>query len=165
MMPFMIPLWARLLDRVHVVQFRAIHSWAFVLAAFLTALAVQFHSEWLLYVSAALTGMGFGGGVLAWNLGHLDFAPRGMESQYMGVHATLNGVRGILGPFLAVGLYEWLTAIAPGRNLGAISFWLCAVITLLGGLGFVRLARTLPPGGWRRNQPVETSPPAKAAGS
>ena len=165
MMPFMIPLWARLLDRVHVVQFRALHSWSFVAAAFLTALAVQFHSAWLLYFSAALTGMGFGGGVLAWNLGHLDFAPKGMESQYMGVHATLNGVRGILGPFLAVSLYEWLTDLDPGRNLGVISFWLCAVITLLGGLGFVRLAQTLPPGGWRRNLPVETSPPAKATGS
>lgn len=165
MMPFMIPLWARLLDRVHVVQFRAIHSWSFVAAAFITALAVQWHSEWLLYVSAALTGMGFGGGVLAWNLGHLDFAPKGMESQYMGVHATLNGVRGILGPFLAVGLYEWLETTWPGENLGAVVFWLCAVITLLGGIEFVRVARTLPKGGWRRAMPVETAPPAKAAGS
>ncbi len=165
MMPFMIPLWARLLDRVHVVQFRAIHSWSFVAAAFLTAMAVQLHSEWLLYVSAALTGMGFGGGVLAWNLGHLDFAPKGKESQYMGVHATLNGVRGILGPFMAVGLYQWLETTWPGQNLGAISFWLCAVITLLGGIEFVRVARTLPKGGWRRAMPVETAPPAKAAGS
>lgn len=165
MMPFLIPIWARLLDRVHVVQFRAIHSWAFIAAALFTSIAVEFHSEWLLFVSAALTGMGFGGGVLAWNLGHLDFAPKGMESQYMGVHATLNGVRGTIAPFLAVGVYEWLNAAAPGKNLGYLSFWLCTAITLAGGIEFVRLARTLPKGGWRRNQPVETAPPAKAAGS
>lgn len=165
MMPFMIPLWARLLDHVHVVQFRAIHSWAFVAAALITALAVQFHSAPLLFISALLSGIGFGGGVLAWNLGHLDFAPKGMESQYMGVHATLNGVRGILGPFLAVGLYEWLTAMSPDLNLGSVVFWLCAAITLFGGLGFVRLARTLPKGGWRRQSPIDTAPPAKASGS
>lgn len=163
MMPFMIPVWARLLDRVHVVQFRAVHSWVFAGAALITYLAVELHSPWLLYLSAVLMGLGYAGGVLAWNLGHLDFAPRGMESQYMGAHATLNGVRGIIAPFLAVGLYESLGSIGRGWSAGA--FAVTAAITLAGAIGFVRLSRTLPPGGWRRLAPIETAPPAKAAGS
>ena len=164
-MPLMIPVWARLLDNFHVVQFRTVHSWAFVSATWVTYLAVQLDSEALLYVAAILMGLGFAGGVLAWNLGHLDFAPKGMESQYMGVHATLNGVRGIMAPFIGVGLYQILDSADPSLNLGAYVFALCTILTLAGGLGFMHLAKSMPPGGWRRQQPVETTPPARAAGS
>ena len=33
LMPLIIPVWASLLDRAHVVFFRAIHGWVFVVAA------------------------------------------------------------------------------------------------------------------------------------
>ena len=33
LMPLTIPIWSRLLDRVHVIRFRAIHSWMFLMAA------------------------------------------------------------------------------------------------------------------------------------
>ena len=32
-MPFAIPFWARLLDRIQVIAFRTVHSWVFVLAS------------------------------------------------------------------------------------------------------------------------------------
>ncbi|MBX3363576.1 MAG: MFS transporter [Phycisphaeraceae bacterium] len=160
MMPFTIPLWARLLDRVHVIHFRALHSWSFVAAAFLCTLAVLLKSEVLLVLSSVMTGVGFGGGVLAWNIGHLDFAPKGMETQYMGAHQTLNGVRGLLAPFLAVEVYLGLTAIDAGLAWGAFAF--CALLTLVGALGFQAMARAHPRERHPRTTPVETTPPSRA---
>ena len=160
MMPFTIPLWARLLDRVHVIHFRALHSWTFVFAAILCTLAVLLKSNTLLVLSAIGTGIGFGGGVLAWNIGHLDFAPKGMETQYMGAHQTLNGVRGMLAPFLAVEIYLGLISIDPGLAWGAFAF--CALLTLLGAIGFQSMARAFPKERQPRTTPVETTPPSKA---
>ncbi|MHC5023978.1 MAG: MFS transporter, partial [Planctomycetota bacterium] len=88
-MPVTIPLWSRLLDRVHIVRFRAVHSWAFVssIACFLAGCVLM--QPALLVAGAAAKGVAFGGGVLGWNLGHHDFAPPEKVSQYMGVHVTL----------------------------------------------------------------------------
>lgn len=159
MMPFTIPLWARLLDHLHVIHFRALHSWTFVLAATLATLAVLLHSEVLLYASSVCSGIGYGGGVLAWNIGHLDFAPRGMETQYMGVHQTLNGVRGLAAPFLGVGLYQVLGAIEPTLTWGA--FAACTLLTIIGAAGFHTMARATTGLRQPRPVPVETAPPAK----
>lgn len=137
MMPLSIPLWARLLDRVHVIEFRAIHCWFFVLASSIITVAAVTESPNLLYFSAIIQGLAFGGGVLAWNLGHLDFAPAHRASEYMGVHVTLTGLRGLIAPFLAVGIWKTLEHFSPGA--GAWTFAFCASLSALGGLGFLRL--------------------------
>lgn len=140
-MPLAIPLWARLLDRTHIVRFRSIHSWAFVLSQALFLVAAQTHTFWLLHVAAVVQGVAYAGGTLAWNLGHLDFAPPHRASQYMGVHVTLNGVRGLLAPFVAVGAYEWLEAreVGSGVRVFALSVGVCVI----GALGFVVLGRAM----------------------
>ena len=94
MMPALIPVWSRLLSRRHIVRFRSIHAWVFTLANGLILLAVLRVDPVILYLAAAVQGVAFGGGALAWTLGHLDFAPPHRASQYMGVHVTLTGVRG-----------------------------------------------------------------------
>ncbi len=137
MMPLSIPLWARLLDKVHVIEFRAIHCWFFVAASVIITIAGVTRSPNLLYVSAVIQGLAFGGGVLAWNLGHLDFAPAHRASEYMGVHVTLTGLRGLIAPFLAVGIWKGLEYLSPGA--GAWTFAFCAGLSALGGLGFLRL--------------------------
>lgn len=139
--PWFIPLWARLLARVHVVRFRAIHSWVFVVAQAVVLLAVVTRTFWLLYLSSALLGAAYGGGTLAWNLGHLDFAPGPRSNLYMGVHVTLNGVRGIIAPLLAVSIYEWLESRAEGQ--GAWVFAFSVVLCAVGALGFVTLSRVM----------------------
>ncbi len=141
LMPLFIPLWARLLDRSHVVRFRAIHSWVFVSATLVMTLAALLDQQWMLYLGAVLLGAGYGGGSLAWNLGHMDFAPPAQTSHYMATHITLNGVRGILGPFVAATMYALLSA----AGLDA-SFWvlaLCTLLCLLGAIGFVWLRREM----------------------
>jgi hypothetical protein len=141
LMPVSIPLWSRLLDRVHVIRFRAVHSWAFVAStAILLAGAVTRHVE-LLWVGALLKGVAFGGGVLGWNLGHHDFAPVQRAGQYMGVHVTLTGIRGLLAPLIGVGLYETLERLRPGA--GAWTLAACLGLNVVGAVWFVLLRRTL----------------------
>lgn len=141
-MPWFIPVWARLLARVHVVRFRSLHSWVFVVAQTVVLIAVVTETFWLLGLSAALLGVGFAGGTLAWNLGHLDFAPPSHKAtQYMAVHVTLTGVRGIIAPMLAVTIYQYLEALRPGW--GAWVFAFSIVLCAAGGLGFFLLARAM----------------------
>ncbi len=135
-MPLIIPLWARLLGRRHIIEFRAVHGWSFVVASGVLTAAAFFESFALYCLAAAFLGVGFAGGVLAWNLGHHDFAPDHRDGQYMGVHVTLTGIRGIMAPFLAVGLYQWLDAheLAPGF------FVVCVAMNLMGLAGFIGMA-------------------------
>ncbi len=136
--PLAIPMWSRMLDRAHVVRFRTIQSWTFVVASLIMAIASFFHLRDLLFVSAALQGVGFAGGALAWNLGHVDFAPPSQTSQYMATHVTLNGVRGLIAPFSSVFLYQAAKA-ADVPNAGAFVLLLASAIAALGALGFARL--------------------------
>lgn len=158
LMPLSIPLWARLLDRVHVISFRKVHSWFFVTSCSVTTAAVYFDAPGLLYISAAVQGLAFGGGALAWTLGHLDFAPAARASEYMGVHVTLTGVRGLIAPFVSVGLYELLRPHV--EHAGAVAYGVCLVLCVSGAVGFAVLARKKMESD-RRARPVETTPPSR----
>ena len=157
-MPLAVPLWSSLLSRMHVVRFRVIHAQVFTLANALFFTAAMLKIEWLLYVAAAIQGTAFGGGALAWTLGHLDFAPPNRSSAYMGVHVTLTGVRGVIAPFLGVSLDTALVhaGIAPQGAVLALS----ATLSLLGGVGFLILSRRMKT--IARHEAVETTPISKA---
>ena len=142
LMPLSIPIWSKLLDRMHVIRFRAIHSWTFVAAALAMLLAGLLVEPMLLWVAAVLKGFAFGGGVLAWNLGHHDFAPAHKASQYMGVHVTLTGLRGFLAPVLAVGLYELFNR-AFYENAGSWVFAICLALNVIGAVGFMKMHRRM----------------------
>jgi hypothetical protein len=137
--PLSIPFWARLFDKVHIIRFRAIHSWTFVASTSLILVATVASQSWLLWISAAVQGIAFGGGVLAWNLGHHDFTSRQQASHYMGVHVTLTGVRGLIGPTIAWCLYELLQMHSPGS--GSWVFAAALALTTTGAIGFVVLDR------------------------
>lgn len=140
-MPWFIPLWARLLATTHVVRFRALHSWVFVLAQGVIVLAVHMGWFWGLIVGAVLQGVGYGGGTLAWNLGHLDFAPARKATEYMGVHVTLNGVRGLAAPLVAVSIYETLETLRTGSGVWVFAF--SVVLCIAGATGFGRLSKAM----------------------
>ena len=135
LMPLAIPGWARLLARIHVVKFRAFHSWLFVISGLLFFTGTIFDMMPLVVIGAITIGIGYGGGVLAWNLGHQHFAPAHQDSLYMSVHVTLTGVRGIIGPYIGVLVYEWLRPTGDSGWVFAIS----AALTTLGAMGFVLL--------------------------
>jgi hypothetical protein len=160
-MPFAIPVWARILDRDHIVRFRAIHGWSFVTAAGVMWLAAAQQQLWLFYVAGALLGVGFAGGSIAWNIGHQDFSTPEQDALYMSVHVTLNGIRGAIAPFLAVGLYAWLDA----RDAAALTFAACFAVNVVGVLGFawqwrgMRALAAVAPRGGRSKQAADAAEP------
>ncbi len=141
-----LPLWAAYVDRVHVAEFRARHSWLFALSQALTGLGALLGSLAWIAAGRALLGIARGGGSLAWNLGHNDFAPPERAGLYMGVNATLTGVRGAIAPFLGVALYvgverqEIAGLELPGiPALGGWSMLLAALLSTIATRGFVGL--------------------------
>ncbi|MEM1211846.1 MAG: hypothetical protein AAGI68_06045 [Planctomycetota bacterium] len=169
-----LPLWARYLDRVHILEFRSRHAVLFAGVQLVYGLAAATGLLALLAVGRVVQGVARGGGMLAWQLGHNDFTDRRLAAVYMGVHVTLTGVRGLIAPFLAIALLEgvstWpgvgsglrqladhagdnalgnaLQAAADWPGLGPWLFLVTGVMLTAAWLGFVRLhlqhARTPP---------------------
>lgn len=138
-------LWARLFDRVHVVKFRVYQGFVSV-AAQITLFA---GAMWGLHVGdervglmivavgQVLIGISNGGGNLAWNLGHNDFATAEQSATYMAVHVMLTGIRGCFAPFIG----SWLYALPwVGRNV----FGLSALVCFVSLCGFISMARGAP---------------------
>ena len=81
----------------------------------------------MLYAASVLRGASMAGLNVVWNLGPMHLAPRGKVSDYMGVHVTLVGVRGLIGPPLAILLREAI-GVHAAIAVGAL-FALTAAIT------------------------------------
>jgi hypothetical protein len=143
-----LPLWAAYIDRVHISEFRARHSWIWVIAQGFTWLgAVQGSLAWIA-VGRILLGIGRGGGSLAWQLGHNDFAKLENVGLYMGVHVTLTGLRGAFAPFLGILLYVGWGSLqlgglhVPGFDgIGGHAIGLACAISTVGTIGYWRLHR------------------------
>ncbi len=145
-----VPAWARHLDRVHIARFRTLQGLFWIAAQFGTWLAGITGIVGLLALPQSINGISRGGGMLAWNLGHNDFADRRMVPLYMGIHVTLTGVRGFLAPYLAVVLlYGWTPNAIPGltvptfHGIGAHIFLITTALVTIATLGFWHLMRTV----------------------
>jgi hypothetical protein len=137
-------LWAPLFDRVHITVFRVFQSSVSV-TALTTLLAGAIYGMYvdqrqalvIIAIAQLLVGISHGGGNLAWNLGHNDFAPADKAATYMGVHVMLTGLRGCMAPFIGAFLFQvdfihrWIFAVT-------------AVMSLVGMLGFMSMARHAP---------------------
>lgn len=134
-----VSLWARLLDRTHILEYRARQSWVFATALGLYALAAVAGLEWLFWVGSFVWGIAFGGAVLGWNLGHNDFSSEENSALYMGVHVTLTGIRGLVMPVLAVMLYQWIDTLNP--QWGPYILVLPFILSATGAIWFAKMAR------------------------
>jgi hypothetical protein len=54
----------------------------------------------ILLLGRVFNGVSHGGGVIAWNIGHLHFAREHQTELYMGIHVGLTGLRALLMPTL-----------------------------------------------------------------
>ena len=146
-----LPLWAGWVDRMHAAEFRAKHSWLWVLSQAVMGIGTLLGSVFWIACGRVVFGIARGGGNLAWSLGHNDFAHPERAGLYMGVHATLTGLRGAFAPFLGMLLYLGADARAlPGGlvlpALPALGGWmmlLAAGLALVATLGFARLQRRI----------------------
>lgn len=134
LVPLFTPLWARLFDQGHVIDYRARQCWVLIASMACMTLGAFTHWMALLWLGSLLMGAATAGANLGWNLGHSDFASLGKMQQYMGVNVTLTGLRGLVAPPAGVLAYELLESLAPGHGRWSLLLPVC--LTLAGGLGF-----------------------------
>jgi MFS family permease len=144
--------WASWFDQVHVARFRSRHSWLFVLAQLLTWIGALAGSLVWIGLARVIGGVARGGGAIAWQLGHNDFADPQRVGLYMGAHASLTGLRGLVAPFLGMALYVgWEGFSLPGTSLrvpefggiGAGVMGVSTVLSAIASLGYVDLSRRI----------------------
>ncbi len=140
----MLPIWARMFDRVGVLRFRVVNSVCWCASLLLcgvgamcaglhdAAFDLMFYAAIGAYVLGRLAdGMAQSGGAIAWNIGHLHFAEDEKAELYMGIHVSLTGLRGLIAPFAGALLYHWI-----GWGVFAVGL----VISTAGLVLFSRLA-------------------------
>jgi len=141
LLPLFVPFWARMFDEGHVVEYRARQGWALVAAVALITIGTWLAHLPLLWIGAVVLAFAYAGSNLGWNLGHNDFASVGRAQHYMGVHVTLTGVRGAIGPPAGILIYQWLEAMRPGA--GVYSLVLPLVFVTIGAAGFSHMRRAM----------------------
>jgi Major Facilitator Superfamily len=140
-LPLFVPFWARMFDEGHIVEYRARQGWSLVLAVLTLTIGTWFAFIPLLWLGALLLGAAYAGSNLGWNLGHNDFASVGRAQHYMGVHVTLTGVRGAIGPPAGILIYQWLESLRPGA--GIYSLVLPLIFVTAGAMGFSHMRRVM----------------------
>lgn len=140
--PAAIPLLARRLARMHVVEFRVLHSWTYVVALALAAAGLLLRAEACLWLGALALGVGYAGGSITWHLGHHDFATPEQAPHYMSLNVALTGVRGVLAPSIGVSLYKLAEHALPGQ--GPLALLVPLALAVWGALGFASLALARP---------------------
>jgi hypothetical protein len=141
LLPLFVPFWARMFDEGHIIEYRARQGWALVAAVALVSIGTWLHNLPLLWLGAVTLAFAYAGSNLGWNLGHNDFASVGRAQHYMGVHVTLTGVRGAIGPPAGILIYQWLEGLRPGA--GMYSLVLPLVFVTAGAFGFSHMRRVM----------------------
>lgn len=140
-LPLFVPFWARMFDDGHVVEYRSRQGWALVVAIATISCGTWLDWSPLLWAGAVLLAFAYAGSNLGWNLGHNDFASVGRAQHYMGVHVTLTGVRGAIGPPVGILIYQGLEIFRPGA--GVYSLVLPLVFVTIGAAGFSHMRRAM----------------------
>jgi len=141
LLPLFVPFWARMFDQGHVVEYRARQGWALVAAVALVSAGTWLENLPVLWSGAVVLAFAYAGSYLGWNLGHNDFASVGRAQHYMGVHVTLTGVRGAIGPPAGILIYQSLEALRPGA--GVYSLALPLLFVTIGAMGFSHMRRVM----------------------
>jgi len=146
------PFWAAYLDSTHIARFRSRHSWIWVVSLLLTWVGALLSSLPVIGLGRVVLGVARSGGMLAWQLGHNDFAHPERAGLYMGLHASLTGLRGAFAPFLGMALYlGWSQTPLPGtpfslpafQGIGGGVMLLAATLSTIATLGFARLYKRI----------------------
>lgn len=105
-------IWAPIFDRVAVLRFRVINT-VFWTASYAGAAAGMLIISaggigallWampVLILARICKGIGWGGGHIAWNIGHMYFARAHQTELYMSIHVGLTGLRALIMPHLGM---------------------------------------------------------------
>ncbi|MEM1262180.1 MAG: MFS transporter [Pseudomonadota bacterium] len=141
-LPVSVPLWAHLFTRSNIARFRVGQGGLFVFGMLMTALGIVVDNVGFLALAAALSGTGLAAGNIGWHLGHNAFASDGRATDYMAVHVSLTGLRGLIAPLAAVAFYQWLVSDDLSHGVYALVFPIALMSSSV--IGFARLSRQLP---------------------
>ncbi len=96
----LVPLAGMIFDRINLWKIAAISYAIMVGYPLLMLMSSLYQSRTLAYASLCFFSLGLTGIVVLWNLGSLHFAGARDSLVYQGLHVTLTGVRGFIGPLL-----------------------------------------------------------------
>jgi MFS family permease len=99
------PMWGRILQNMS--PWRARSILAMIWAVGIVLIGCSGQSILMVILGQAIIGTSAAGGSLMWSLQQMYFARKEDVPQYMGVHCTLTGIRGLTAPFLGV----WLMSL------------------------------------------------------
>ncbi len=139
LIPIAVTWWAKLLDGNHIFHFRQLHSVFFIVAISLYLFAQILGLDFLFFVAAVCYGLAISGGLIGWNLGHNDFVGKARPMDYMAVHVSLTGLRGLIAPLIGMGFYQWLESVQVGY--GKFALFLPLSLTTTGGILFTYFNR------------------------
>jgi MFS family permease len=132
-------LWANVIGSTHIVNFRAYHSWLMVLSMLVIAMGTIDFEMNFVWLGSIMFGITLAGGRLAWHLGHNDFSSKYDSSDYMALHVTLTGIRGLIMPMVGIAFYQFLENNNPGY--GRFVLLLPLAFITIGAAGFVFINR------------------------
>jgi MFS family permease len=131
------PIWGQVLDRIGIVHCRLLIS--VIQSASLASywIGIISGSATFIYGGSILLGIANGGGQLTWALASSHFAPKPEDVPlYNGIHFVLNGVRGLVLPW--VGSVLWVLT-GPGAVLAALVISCTAIPIIIRSLKLDRL--------------------------
>ncbi len=117
-----LPLAGRMLDKTNPMRVRTYGAGAWAISRLLLFVAAITGSLGVVVAARLVCGIGQGFGRIAFQIGHLHFAPRDMVEHYMGLHLSSLGLRGLIGPFLGIALWAGAT-IRPWQAPGWLGGW------------------------------------------
>jgi MFS family permease len=128
------PVWGHVIDRIGIVRARLLISVVQTasLASYFGGIIMEL--PLLIYLGSVLLGVTNGGGQLTWALASSHFAPRPEDVPlYTGIHFVLNGVRGLVMPW--VGSVLWVL-IQPWSIFAATAVSLASLPIIVRSLHF-----------------------------
>jgi MFS family permease len=132
------PAWGRILDRFGIIRCRLVISLLATgyLASYLGGIVLGLAP--LIYLGSVLQGLSNGGGQLTWALASSHFAPRAEDVPlYNGIHFVLNGIRGLVMPW--VGSIVFVVVSGPAAIVAATAVSLGSIPIVLRMLGMERV--------------------------
>lgn len=134
------PLWGRILDRIGIIRCRILISIISTVYLVFYLLGVLLRIPAFIYIGSILFGFGNSGGQLTWALGSTYFAPKPEDVPvYNGIHFVLNGIRGLLVPWIGSILFVWTNRWA---LVAAIATAFLSVVASLYSLAVERQTRS-----------------------
>lgn len=134
------PLWGRVLDRLGIVMLRVLVAVAMTSYLGLYFLGLTWEWPMLIFAGSVLRGISEAGGQVTWALASVQFAP-GLDDVpvYNSIHFTLNGIRGLIMPWVGI----FLLALIGSWTVGAAC--LISAVSIFVGLNLARRRRVVPP--------------------